>query len=149
MFSQVSVCPQSASWILVHCSALLRRGRYAFYWNAFLLVVNLNWTTSIKNQVTEYITANDKLHCPIIRTRFKENTVPVNQSQHEILFTAQNILYLFDNLHVQHFVNWHSYRCIRVYRHRSRNLRCLDKQWEDLHMWPRRSHLCSLHNLTQ
>ena len=36
MFSQVSVCPQSASWLIVHCSALLRRGRYASYWNAFL-----------------------------------------------------------------------------------------------------------------
>ena len=36
MFSQVSICPQSASWILVHCSALLRRGQYASYWNAFL-----------------------------------------------------------------------------------------------------------------
>ena len=35
MFSQVSVCPQLASWILVHCSALLRRGQYASYWNAF------------------------------------------------------------------------------------------------------------------
>ena len=29
MFSQVSVCPQSASWILAHCSALLQRGRYS------------------------------------------------------------------------------------------------------------------------
>ena len=38
MFSQVSVCPQSASWILVHCSAMLRRGRYTSYWNAFLLL---------------------------------------------------------------------------------------------------------------
>ena len=28
---------QSASWLLVHCSSLLRRGRYASYWNAFLL----------------------------------------------------------------------------------------------------------------
>ena len=36
MFSQVSVCPQSASWLIVHCSALLRRGRCASYWNAFL-----------------------------------------------------------------------------------------------------------------
>ena len=36
MFSQVSVCPQSASRILVHCSALLQRDRYASYWNAFL-----------------------------------------------------------------------------------------------------------------
>ena len=36
MFSQLSVCPQSASWILVHCSTLLQCGRYAFYWNAFL-----------------------------------------------------------------------------------------------------------------
>ena len=37
MFSQVSVCPRSASWLLVHCSAL-RRGRYASYSNAFLSV---------------------------------------------------------------------------------------------------------------
>ena len=37
MFSNVSVCPQSASWILVHCSALLWPGRYASYSNAFLL----------------------------------------------------------------------------------------------------------------
>ena len=36
MFSQVSVCPQSASWILVQCSALLRRGRYASYRNVLL-----------------------------------------------------------------------------------------------------------------
>ena len=36
MFSQVSVCPQSASWIFAHCSVLLRSGRYASYWNAFL-----------------------------------------------------------------------------------------------------------------
>ena len=36
MFSHVSVCQQSASWILGHCSALLRRGWYASYWNAFL-----------------------------------------------------------------------------------------------------------------
>ena len=90
------------------------------------------------------------------RTRVKENTFPVNHSQREILFTAQNILlqnplrswfFLFNNL--QHFVNWHSYRCIRVYRHRRRNLRYLDKQWEDLHTWLRRSHQCSLHNLAQ
>ena len=37
MFSQVPVCPQSASWLLGHCSSLLWRGRYASYWNAFLL----------------------------------------------------------------------------------------------------------------
>ena len=36
MFSQVFVCPQSASWLLIHCLALLRRGQYASYWNAFL-----------------------------------------------------------------------------------------------------------------
>ena len=36
MFSQVSVCPQSASWLLSHCSSLLQHGRYASYWNAFL-----------------------------------------------------------------------------------------------------------------
>ena len=29
MFSQVSVCRQSASWILVQCTILLQRGRYA------------------------------------------------------------------------------------------------------------------------
>ena len=34
MFSQ---CPQSASWLLDHCSSLLWRGRYASYWNGFLL----------------------------------------------------------------------------------------------------------------
>ena len=36
MFSQVFVCPQSASLLLVHCWSLLWRGRYASYWNAFL-----------------------------------------------------------------------------------------------------------------
>ena len=35
MFSQVFVCPQSASWLFIHCSALLRLGQYASYWNAF------------------------------------------------------------------------------------------------------------------
>ena len=30
------VCPQSASWLLVHCSALLQWFRYASYWNTFL-----------------------------------------------------------------------------------------------------------------
>ena len=39
MFSQVSVCPQSASWILAHCLTLLQRGRYASYWNAFLYLI--------------------------------------------------------------------------------------------------------------
>ena len=34
--SQVSACPQSASWLLVHCLDLLQCGRYASYWNAFL-----------------------------------------------------------------------------------------------------------------
>ena len=38
VFSQVSVCPQSVSWILVHCSALLQCSRYTSYWNAFLLL---------------------------------------------------------------------------------------------------------------
>ena len=32
MFSQVFVCPQSASWLLIHCLALLRRGQFASYW---------------------------------------------------------------------------------------------------------------------
>ena len=31
-----SFCSQSASWLLSHCSSLLKRGRYASYWNAFL-----------------------------------------------------------------------------------------------------------------
>ena len=31
-----SFCSQPASWLLGHCSSLLRRGRYASYWNAFL-----------------------------------------------------------------------------------------------------------------
>ena len=38
MFSQVSVCPQSASWRLVHYLTLLQRGRYASYWNAVLFL---------------------------------------------------------------------------------------------------------------
>ena len=33
-----SFCTQSASWLLSHCSSLLWLGRYASYWNAFLLV---------------------------------------------------------------------------------------------------------------
>ena len=37
MFSQVFVCQQSASWLLVHCSALLQCGRCASYGNASLL----------------------------------------------------------------------------------------------------------------
>ena len=41
MFSQVSVCPQSASWLFGHWSSLLRRGWYATYWNAFLLFKNV------------------------------------------------------------------------------------------------------------
>ena len=32
-----SFCSQPALWLLSHCSSLLRRGRYASYWNAFLL----------------------------------------------------------------------------------------------------------------
>ena len=36
MFSQLPVCPQSVSWLLVHCSAFLQRGWYASYWNAVL-----------------------------------------------------------------------------------------------------------------
>ena len=34
----MSVCPQSASCLLVHYSALLRCDRYASYWNAFLFL---------------------------------------------------------------------------------------------------------------
>ena len=30
-----SFCPQPASWLLGHCSSLLKSGRYASYWNAF------------------------------------------------------------------------------------------------------------------
>ena len=51
MFSRVSVCPQSASRLPVHCSALpnckyllmrpfLRRGWYASYWKVFLVTKN-------------------------------------------------------------------------------------------------------------
>ena len=36
MFSQVFVFPLSASLLLVRCSTLLRRGRYASFWNASL-----------------------------------------------------------------------------------------------------------------
>ena len=36
IFSQVFVCPQSASSLIDHCSSLLRHGRYASTWNTFL-----------------------------------------------------------------------------------------------------------------
>ena len=61
MFSQV-FCSQSASWLLVHCSSLLWRGRYASSWNAFLFIsifwesfdyeLSLLWTgkTHIENK---------------------------------------------------------------------------------------------------
>ena len=39
MFSWMSVCPQLASWLIGHYSFLLRCGRYASYWNAFLLLI--------------------------------------------------------------------------------------------------------------
>ena len=44
-FTGVSFCPQSASWLLVHCSSLLRHGRYASYWNVFLFnkIITLGW----------------------------------------------------------------------------------------------------------
>ena len=38
MFLQVSVCPQSASFLISHCSSLLQRGRCSSYWNALLLL---------------------------------------------------------------------------------------------------------------
>ena len=41
MFSQVSVCPQLPSWALARCSAMLRHGRYAPYWNAFLFPLDI------------------------------------------------------------------------------------------------------------
>ena len=44
MFSQVSVCPQSASWLPSHCSSLLRLGRYASYCNAFLSFESLKFS---------------------------------------------------------------------------------------------------------
>ena len=40
MFSRVSVCPQSALWLLAHCSTL-RHGQYASYWNAFCILFSL------------------------------------------------------------------------------------------------------------
>ena len=52
MFSQVTVCPQSASWILVHCSALLQRSWYASYWNAFLLNVTNRWISRSHEIIT-------------------------------------------------------------------------------------------------
>ena len=42
MFSQVFVCPQLVSWLLIHYSALLQYIWYASYWNAFFLV-NYNY----------------------------------------------------------------------------------------------------------
>ena len=37
-------CPQSAPWLLFHCSSLLQCGRYAPYWNAFLFCLSMNLT---------------------------------------------------------------------------------------------------------
>ena len=55
MFSQLSVCPQSASWTLAHCSTLLR-GRYASYWNAFLFVfLILNSTAKTKLAILAFL----------------------------------------------------------------------------------------------
>ena len=34
---RVAFCTRSASWLLIHCLSLLRCGRSASYWNAFLL----------------------------------------------------------------------------------------------------------------
>ena len=53
MFSQMSVCPQSVSWLLIHCSALLRRGRYASYWNALLFKKILKIKTFRQESETE------------------------------------------------------------------------------------------------
>ena len=47
MFSQVFVCPQSPSWLLDHGSALLWRGRYASYWNAFLFLISMELPCSL------------------------------------------------------------------------------------------------------
>ena len=35
----MSVCSQSASWLLGYCSSLLLRGWYASYWNAVLSII--------------------------------------------------------------------------------------------------------------
>ena len=37
MFSQVTVCPQSATWLLRHWPSLLQHSQYISYWYAFLL----------------------------------------------------------------------------------------------------------------
>ena len=62
MFSQVSVCRQSATWLLGHRPSLLRRGRsasywrsrYASYWNTFLLSIFVmqDYVTYCKSQQT-------------------------------------------------------------------------------------------------
>ena len=56
MFSQVFVWPQLASWLLVRCSALLWRGRYASYWNAFFYCEK-----SLFRTFTQYNYCNDSV----------------------------------------------------------------------------------------
>ena len=88
MFSQVSLCPQSASWLLDHCSSLLLGGRYASYWNAFLLklleryelyIVYFNHWTSERN-TTELVTNG-----PWIQTRLRPYSLEKNKNAYRPL----------------------------------------------------------------
>ena len=72
MFSQMFVCPQSASWLLAHCSDLLRRGRHESYWNAFLLKLILNFFFRIFKifiWLAPYSLDRDTLDPPLTYTR--------------------------------------------------------------------------------
>ena len=66
-----SFCSQSASWLLGHCSSLLRRGRYASYWKAFLCKFLSSETTKIqfcncRTAPTDFLKSNVQFHTVLI-----------------------------------------------------------------------------------
>ena len=74
MFSQVSVYPQLASRLQVHCSAFLRRGRYGSYWNAFLLsLISMNSVKTFREKSTDlqWLTCDDGFESLSLRVVMK------------------------------------------------------------------------------
>ena len=49
-------------WLLGHCSSLLRRGRYAFYWNAFLFSLSIYQCSQVPYPVVTKSINSLKLH---------------------------------------------------------------------------------------
>ena len=111
MFSQVSVCPQSASWLLVHYSALLRRRHHASYWNAFsfgniLLKTawnfkNLNWgripgtpldppMLNFSNPIT-LILYRHPLHIAILNSNMTRKLTHISQYMYKYIVIHLNV----------------------------------------------------------